>query len=138
MLKISTMKIPQLVLLIDDMIVIFIITWIGINFHQTDIYVFNRMTYTFLPFFGAWIFFAFPLQLYDPVKASTWNQLWRIPVNAILAAPLAASIRAVWLGLPIVPVFVLVMGFTITIGVLISRILFILIMGKRISRVDNG
>ncbi len=132
------MKLPQSFLLTDDAIVIFIVTLLGIRFHETDPSLFARLPYTLLPFLAAWFFFAATLRLYDAVTASAWNQFWRIPVAAALAAPIGASVRALWLGTPVVPIFVIVMGTAIILGILISRSVFILAFGKRWSSTDNG
>src|SRR3990172_1406017 len=120
------MKLPQILLLVDDAIVVFLITLLGIQFHQTDPSIFARLPYTFLPFLAAWIFFTAMLQMYDPTNASSWRQLWRIPAAAALAAPTGAAIRSVWLNIPYVPIFAIVMGAALAIGLLLSRSIFIL------------
>ena len=132
------MKLPQVLLLLDDGFLVFLVTLIGIRFHQTDPSIFTRLPYTFLPFFAAWIFFAALLQMYDPTMASSWKQLWRIPAAAALAAPTGAAIRSVWLNIPYVPIFAIVMGAALAIGLLLSRSIFILALGSRWSNSDNG
>jgi hypothetical protein len=132
------MKIPQFLLVVDDAVVLVIISIIGITFHQTDPSLFARLPYTLLPFLGAWVFFAATLQMYDPAVASAWNQLWRVLVAAALTAAIGASLRALWLGIPIAPIFVVVMGLAITLGILLSRSIFILIFGRRWTGPGNG
>jgi hypothetical protein len=132
------MKISQFLLLVDDAVVLVIISVIGITFHQTDPSLFARLPYTLLPFLGAWVFFAAALQMYDPAIASGWNRLWRVPVAAALTAAIGASLRALWLGTPLVPIFVFVMGLAIMLGILLSRSIFILVFGKRWSEPGNG
>jgi len=132
------MKLPQIILLFDDAIAFIVITLVGINMHQTDPSLFARLPFTLLPFLATWIFFAATLQLYDPITALAWPQLWRIPVASALTAPTGAVIRAIWLGSSLVPIFVLVMGTAIAVGILVSRSIFILILGKRWSVSDHG
>lgn len=131
------MKLPQILLLVDDAIVVFLISLLGIQFHQTDPPIFARLPYTFLPFVAAWIFFTAMLHMYDPANSSSWRQLWRIPAAAALAAPTGAAIRALWLNTPFVPIFTIVIGAALAAGLLISRGVFILIFGSRWSNPDN-
>lgn len=131
------MKFPQIFLLVDDAIVFFLISLIGISFHQTDISLFARLPYTLLPFLAAWLFCAATLRLYDLTTASAWRQLWRVPIASALAAPIGGSLRALWLGTPVIPIFVIVMGVAITVGALISRSAFILAFARRWSKPGN-
>jgi hypothetical protein len=127
------MKLPQVFLLVDDAAMIFLITFMGIQFHQSDPSIFTRLPFTFLPFLAAWIFFAAILQMYNLANASSWQQLWRILAAASLAAHTGAAIRALWLNTPLVPIFVFVMGAALAVGLLISRSIFILAIGTRWS-----
>jgi hypothetical protein len=131
-------RIPQIILLIDDTSVILIITLLGINLHQTDPSMFSRLPFTFLPMLLSWVFFALTLQLYDTLTASAWSQLWRVPLSAALTGAVGSTIRSFWLGTPLVPIFILVMGAALATGLLISRSIFILILGKRLSTPNNG
>lgn len=119
------------ILLIDDAFSVFIVTFIGLQFHQMDALVMERIPFTFVPFYLAWLAFAAALQLYSPARAQSWPELWRVPLAAALAALPAAFVRSLWLGPPLVPVFVIVMALAITLGLLVSRSIFILAMGGR-------
>lgn len=131
------MKLPQVLLLIGDSLAIFIVTLLGIRFHQTDPSVFGRLPYTFLPFLFAWFFFATTLQLYSFPTASALSQLWRVPVAAALAAPTGAAIRATWLGTPVITIFALVMGVAMSAGISISRSVFVLAFARQWSKTQN-
>jgi len=131
------MKLVQFLLLIDDSLVIFLVTLLGIRFHQTDLAFFSRLPYTFLPFLVAWLSFAAVLRLYDSATASALSQVWRVPVAAFLAAPIGAAARALWLGTPLIPIFVLVMGAAISVGILISRGAFILAFASNWSKTEK-
>lgn len=132
------MKLPQIILLSDDAVVLALVCLIGIRFHQTDPSLLSRLPYTLLPFLAAWVFFAAACRLYDTKIASAWNQLWRVPIVAALAAPAGAAIRAAWLQVPFIPIFAIIMGVALAAGLLISRSIFILVFGKRWSTPDNG
>ena len=75
------MKLPQILLVIDDAIVIFIVTFYGIRFHQTDPSLFTRLPYTLLPFLASWVLTAAILQLYSHTHwrrrpcAVAWNSI---------------------------------------------------------------
>lgn len=119
------------ILLIDDAVTIFIVTFLGLQFHQMDALAMERIPFTFLPFYLAWVAFAAALQLYSPARAQRWTELWRVPLAAALVALPGAFVRSLWLGTSLVPVFVIVMGLAITLGLLASRSIFILAMGGR-------
>jgi Na+/H+ antiporter NhaA len=88
------------------------------------------LPFTFTPFYLTWVLAAAALQLYNPSRAGDWTQLWRVPLAAAIAALPAAALRSFWLGTPLVPIFVLVMGLAIAMGLLISRSLYILSFGR--------
>ncbi|MEX1247526.1 MAG: DUF3054 domain-containing protein [Anaerolineales bacterium] len=123
------MPLPQIILLIDDGVAIFIVTFIGLQFHQMDTLFLERLPFTFIPFYAAWVLFAAALQLYAPARAAYWIDLWRVPAAAVLSALPAATLRAWWLGTPVVPVFVAVIGAALAIGLLVSRSIYILAFG---------
>ncbi len=119
-----------MLLFIDDGIVILIVTLIGLSSHQEVDILWSRLPSTFLPFFLVWALIASALSMYRPDNARQWRQLWRVPVAAALCALPAAWLRSVWLGTPLVPIFALVMGAVLIVGMLISRSLMILILAR--------
>jgi hypothetical protein len=131
------MKLPRLILLIDDAFVVFVITLFGVSFHQSGPLI-ERLPYTFFPFLVAWVVSAAALRLYDPQIYSNIKQLWRVPITAAIAAPIASSARALWLGMPVVPVFAVVMAGALMIGFLLSRLLFALVFRDRWMAQDHG
>lgn len=124
------MSFIPILLLVDDAIAILVVTMIGLGFHQMDALLWNRLPFTLIPFYSAWVLAAAALQLYNPARAGDWRQLWRVAPAAFVAALPAAALRSWWLGTPMVPVFVLVMGLAVTAGLLISRGLYILSLGR--------
>ena len=119
-----------ILLLIDDAVAIFVVTMIGLGFHQMEAVLWDRVPFTFIPFYATWVLAAAALQLYNPARAGDWTQLWRVPLAAAIAALPATALRALWLGTPLVPVFVLVMGLAVFLGLLISRGLYIISFGR--------
>jgi hypothetical protein len=124
------MSLVPILLLVDDATAILVVTMIGLGFHQMDAVLWDRLPFTFVPFFGAWVLTATALQLYSPVRAGDWRQLWRVATAAIVASLPAAALRSLWLGTPLVPVFVLVMALGVSAGLLVSRGLYILALGR--------
>lgn len=122
------------VLLVDDAIAIFAITFLGLSFHQMDAVLFERLPFTAIPYFIAWAIAAAALQLYNPDLATRPAHLWRVPVAAAVAALPAAALRSLWLGTPLVPIFVVVMGAIVAVGLLVTRSIFALIFGKALTK----
>lgn len=125
------MPLPSVLLLIDDAVAILIVTMLGLRFHQIDAVMWERLPFTFFPFFLTWLLAAAALKLYQPQTAGQWAQLWRVPLAAGIAALPAAALRALWLGTPLVPGFVFVMGGAVALGLLISRSFYVLTLGSR-------
>jgi len=99
------------ILILGDLIVVLVTTLAGFANHgELQPAAFDRMAATFLPFAAAW-FIASPwLGCFDARRTTEPRQLWRAPLAALLAAPLGAVLRGLWLGAPVVPVFAVVMG----------------------------
>lgn len=128
--KTNRMWLPRLLLIIDDAVAIFVVTFLGLQFHQADAGLWERLPFTFVPFYATWLLAAAALQLYDPQRAKDFRQLWRVPVAAAVVTLPAAALRSVWLGTPVAPIFVVVMGLAIAIGLLISRSIYIFSFGR--------
>jgi hypothetical protein len=122
------------VLLVDDAIAIFAITFLGLNFHQMDAALFERLPFTAIPYFVAWAIAAAALRLYNPEIATKPAQLWRVLVAAVVASLPAAALRSLWLGTPLVPIFVVVMGGIVAVGLLVTRSIFALIFGMALTK----
>lgn len=128
------MPVPALLLLVDDAVSIFIVTFLGISFHQMDAILWERLPFTFIPFYVCWLIAAAALQLYQPQTAGDWKQIWRVPAAAAIAALPGAALRSLWLATPLVPIFVLVMGAALAVVLLISRSIYIFAFGSRYGR----
>lgn len=99
------------ILILGDLLVVLAATLAGFANHgELQPAAFNRIVATFVPFSAAW-FLASPwLGCFDARRAMGRGRMWRAPLAALLAAPLGAVLRGLWLGTPVLPVFAVVMG----------------------------
>lgn len=68
------------------------------------------MLTTFLPLVAAWLLVAPHLGAFDADRVADIGQIWRPFWAMVLAAPMAGFLRGLWLGRPVPPVFILVIG----------------------------
>lgn len=80
-----------------------------------------RFLATLLPLLGAWFLAAWGLGAMDPLRASDVRQLWRPAAAVLVATPVAAVFRSVWLGTPPVLPFILVIGGVSLLGIGVWR-----------------
>jgi hypothetical protein len=128
-----TMKSKQLylgLLLVGDAITLGVVTLIGFASHDTLGTAGSRIMITYLPLLGAWLLVAPHLGAFDITRASKVNQLWRPIWATVLTAPFAAWLRGLWLGSPISPIFVVVIGGSSAAAILIWRSLYSLLISK--------
>lgn len=111
-------------LIAGDVAALGLVTLFGFASHDTLDSAGSRMLTTFLPLVFAWLLVAPHLGVYDRERMRRANQLWRPFWAMVLAGPLAAWMRAMLLGSPILPVFVVVLGGTAAIAILAWRCLY--------------
>jgi len=119
-------------LVIGDTLVIAILAIIGFASHGTLGSSGTRMLATLIPFLAAWFASAIPLRAVDPLVSQgkgIWRPLWAV----ILAVPLGAWLRGIWLQMPVQTTFVLVMIAFLLLGILIWRLLYNFVLYPRIS-----
>jgi hypothetical protein len=116
---------PRTILIIGDLIALILVTIWGFATHGELGTAGTRMLTTFVPLSIAWAAVAPFLGLYDPSRAKDLRQIWRVLWAGVLAGPLAAWLRGVWLNAPIIPIFVLVLGGVGAVGILIWRLLYV-------------
>jgi hypothetical protein len=110
-------------LILGDITALAILTVIGFATHGgTGASHLPRMAASFLSLALAWFVLAPWFGLFDPAVVSNPKHLLRIPLVFLFAAPLAVILRSVILGIPVVPVFALVLGSTNALGVSIWRL----------------
>ena len=112
---------PQIIYLIGDTIVLALVTVIGAAQHNTLGNGVAHLLATFVPMLLAWLLTAPFLGAFDPQKMGNASQLWRPFWAMILAAPLGTLLRGLWLGRPIDPIFVIVIGGISALGLLAWR-----------------
>ena len=123
---------PRWILILGDLITLIVVTAFGFATHGTLATAGARMLTTFIPMLIAWTAAAPLLGVYDPQRAKDLRQIWRPFWAAVLAAPLAAWLRGIWLNQPIIPIFVLVLGGVSAAGILIWRLLYALIASRSV------
>lgn len=94
---------------LGDVVVLMLLTVTGFAFHGEQRAVL-RMLSTLVPLMVAWAPSALPLGVYDEQHLRRWQSLWRPFWAAVLAVPLAAWLRALWLSTVVIPTFVAVLG----------------------------
>jgi len=114
----------MLVLMVGDILTLLLVTIYGFARHSTLDTAGVRMLATFLPLLVAWFLIAPHLGAFDLQRAAELRQVWRPVWAMLLAAPLFAFLRGLWLNTPIVPIFVLVMGGIGAVALLLWRMIY--------------
>lgn len=125
---------PALVILfLGDVLTLALTTLVGFSFHGTLSTAGSRILATFLPSLVAWLLVAPLLGSYDLDRSLQLPQLWRPFWAMVLAAPMAALLRGLWLNAPILPAFVIVLGGINALAILVWRGLYCF-GGNRLER----
>jgi len=134
--KISRVSRQQANLFVGDMVVFILGTLVGFASHDSLGKAGLRLLTTLLPVIIAWLLIAPFLGVYDRNIVVSIRQIWRPFWAMVLAAPMAAFLRGAWLGSPIIPIFVVVLGGVNAIFILGWRILYLFLWTKR-GKVDG-
>jgi hypothetical protein len=126
----STRK-TQAFLLLVDILVLAVVTVSGFASHGTAGTAGMRMLTTFLPLAAAWCLVAPHLGVFDLARVVDAHQLWRPFWAMVLAGPMAAFLRGAWLGAPILPLFVVVLGGVSALSLLAWRIIYLLVARRK-------
>ncbi|MDX9992836.1 MAG: DUF3054 family protein [Anaerolineales bacterium] len=123
-------------LIIGDLLTLVIVTIVGFLTHgPLTLELLPRMMTTFLPLLAGWFLLAPLLRLFSPKITVQPLQLWRPLYATFLAAPLTGVLRAAMLNGIILPLFVLILGASAALGMLLWRALFLLLQ-RRLSLVQ--
>jgi hypothetical protein len=115
------MKSPS-ILIVGDICALAVITLIGFaNHNELLTFPVGRLLATFLPLLAGWFLIAPWLGLFKPEVTSNSRQLWRPVLAMLLAAPITGVLRAVMLGSVTIPLFVLILGGSAALGMLVWR-----------------
>ncbi len=107
------------VAVVGDLLAYLVATLLGFASHrELSLADVGRMAATWIPFSTAWFGIALWLGLLDRARLAKGSSLARVVVAALLAAPLGAWLRSLWLGGEVVGIFVVVMA-GITAGLLL-------------------
>ena len=110
--------------MVGDLIVVLLTTVTGFANHgELASAGLSRMAATFVPFAFAWFVVSPWLGCFEGEHVTRLTEAWRPPLAALLAAPLGAIVRGLWLGAPVIPVFVVVMGAVVAAAMLVWRLL---------------
>lgn len=119
------------ILVVGDVVTLGLVTVFGFASHGELGSGGTRMLTTFLPLLIGWFAAAPLLGVYRLDSALKAADLWRPAWAMVLAAPLAAWLRSLWLGSAIVPVFVAVLGGIALLALVAWRLLFLVVWGRR-------
>jgi hypothetical protein len=119
-------------LFFGDVLAIALVTGIGFATHsEAALGLLPRMLTTFLPLVFGWFLAAPLLGLFNPEIHLNPRQLWRPMLAMILAGPLAALLRAIWLNTVVIPIFGVVLSLSAGLGMTVWRGLWLLLKRQR-------
>ena len=125
-------QISDWILWLGDAAAYLVITIIGFSSHGIlESSGLVRFLATLLPFYSSWVLFALWSGHYRGGHDPLIPWIVRSGATAVLAAPFASTLRAIWLGAPIQATFVLVMAGVSALGIMLWRVLFHLMMSPR-------
>ena len=122
------MTAKKTILIPGDIMAIAIITFIGFATHgEADVSFILRMGAIFFPLLIGWFLLAPWFGLFDESIASNFKLLWRILPAMLFVVPLAAILRSAILHSAVQPLFVLILGLTNALGMLVWRSVYLFI-----------
>jgi len=112
----------RVLIILGDILALAVITLIGFaNHNELRLLPYYRMLASFLPLVAGWFLISPWLGLFKPEITSNPRQLWRPVLAMLLAAPLAGLLRALMLNSVVIPLFVLILGGSAALGMLVWR-----------------
>ncbi|MFM8322851.1 MAG: DUF3054 domain-containing protein [Chloroflexota bacterium] len=121
-------------LIAGDLLAIALVTLFGFATHGELGSAGTRMLTTFVPLCLGWMAAAPALGLFNRAAAGDPRQLWRPLWAMLLGGPLAAWLRAAWLGAAVLPVFVFVLSGVGALGLLAWRALALIFLRRQAAR----
>lgn len=114
-----------------DIFTLAAITIIGFATHrETDLSFLPRFLAIFIPLIVAWFLLAPWLGLFQQEFTSNPKQLWRPAFVMLFAVPLAGVIRGLLLQTAVLPIFIIVLTATSTLGMTVWRGLYLFLNRK--------
>jgi len=119
------------ILILGDILAIGLVTIIGFSTHgEAGLSFLPRMAAVFFPLVAGWFLLAPWFGLFQDEIIRNARQLWRPALTAIFVAPMAAVLRGLILKAPIIPIFAVVLGATLALGIVIWRGFYFLLKLK--------
>lgn len=116
------------ILILGDLISLAVLTWIGFATHgETDWSDLPRMAATLIPMLLSWFLLTPWLGLFNESITSRPINILRIPFAMLFTAPLASTLRALWLGTAMLPLFPFILGASNALGMMLWRGFYIFI-----------
>lgn len=120
-------------LITGDFLAILAVSMIGFLTHRESPFT-PRLFTTLLPLLLAWGLQAPWFGLYDARIYRSPKLVWRAGLALLLAAPLAALLRSYMLGQAlVVPVFVVALGISGAVGIVLWRLLYTWLSGRALQ-----
>ena len=114
-----------------DILAILFTTFVGFVTHgEGNLSFLPRFLAAFIPLVIAWFLLAPWFELFQPEITSSPQQLWRPALAMLFAAPLAGVFRGLILQSAILPIFIIVLGATSALGMVIWRGIYFLLDRK--------
>lgn len=124
-------------LVLGDILAIADLTIIGFVIHgETEASYLPRMAAAYFPVLIAWFLITPWFGLFEEPVITNPKNLWRVALAVLLAAPFAAVLRSALLNTSVPPLFVLILGGSNALGMMLWRWIYILI-AQRIKKIKT-
>lgn len=119
------------ILVLGDALAIALVTLIGFATHgETGLSFLPRFLATYIPLAISWLLLAPWFGLFQREIASNPKQLWRPALAILFAAPLAVAVRGLILQTEIIPIFIVALGGTSALAMILWRATYFLLRSK--------
>lgn len=119
--------------ILGDIVVYLVTTLVGFSSHGTlRAESLPRVLLTFIPFTAAWFILAPWFGVFRSEILCTRKGLLRVTLASVLAAPIGAFLRGLWLASPILPAFVLIMAGVSAAFMIVWRLVLPVIIGRQL------
>jgi hypothetical protein len=124
-------QMKRYILILGDIFAIALVTFIGFASHgEAGVSFLPRMGAAFFPLLISWFILAPSLGLFHEQTVRDARQLWRPALAMIFAGPFAAVLRGLILNTPVIPIFVMVLSATSSLGILVWRGIYLFLRRK--------
>lgn len=113
-----------------DAVALLIVTFWGFAHHGRGLDS-SRWLSTFIPLWASWSALSPWFGVYAPHIYANPRQIWRVPLAMAFGGPMAAWLRALWLGQAVTPAFVPVIAAFAALGVTIWRLLWVIALQQK-------